>query len=49
MVCFYRHKKNREAARELLTKLKDNQDLQRFLQDCQEVSYTCRFFYCCVR
>ncbi|XP_017317267.1 spectrin beta chain, non-erythrocytic 1 isoform X2 [Ictalurus punctatus] len=33
-----RHKKNREAARELLTKLKDNQDLQRFLQDCQELS-----------
>ncbi|KAF4071521.1 hypothetical protein AMELA_G00274250 [Ameiurus melas] len=33
-----RHKKNREAARELLTKLKDNRDLQKFLQDCQELS-----------
>ncbi|XP_060772851.1 spectrin beta chain, non-erythrocytic 1-like isoform X3 [Neoarius graeffei] len=33
-----RHKKNREAASELLTKLKDNRDLQRFLQDCQELS-----------
>ncbi|XP_027030237.1 spectrin beta chain, non-erythrocytic 1-like isoform X2 [Tachysurus fulvidraco] len=33
-----RHKKNRQAASELLTKLKDNRDLQRFLQDCQELS-----------
>ncbi|XP_062864868.1 spectrin beta chain, non-erythrocytic 1-like isoform X1 [Trichomycterus rosablanca] len=33
-----RHKKNREAARELLTKLKDNRDLQSFLQECQELS-----------
>ncbi|KAM9449778.1 spectrin beta chain, non-erythrocytic 1-like isoform 2-T2 [Clarias gariepinus] len=33
-----RHKKNRAAASELLTKLKDNRDLQRFLQDCQELS-----------
>ncbi|XP_053086825.1 spectrin beta chain, non-erythrocytic 1 isoform X2 [Pangasianodon hypophthalmus] len=33
-----RHKKNRKAASELLTKLKDNRDLQRFLQDCQELS-----------
>ncbi|XP_062320150.1 spectrin beta chain, non-erythrocytic 1 isoform X2 [Osmerus eperlanus] len=33
-----RHKKNREAASELLTKLKDNRDLQKFLQDCQELS-----------
>lgn len=38
MVCVYRHKKNRKAASELLTKLKDNRDLQRLLQDCQEVS-----------
>uniref|UniRef100_A0A4W4FRX9 Spectrin beta chain n=1 Tax=Electrophorus electricus TaxID=8005 RepID=A0A4W4FRX9_ELEEL len=33
-----RHKKNRGTANELLTKLKDNRDLQRFLQDCQELS-----------
>ncbi|KAM6956795.1 spectrin beta chain, non-erythrocytic 1-like isoform 2-T2 [Aplochiton taeniatus] len=33
-----RHKKNQEAASDLLTKLKDNRDLQRFLQDCQELS-----------
>ncbi|XP_047434316.1 spectrin beta chain, non-erythrocytic 1 isoform X1 [Mugil cephalus] len=33
-----RHKKNREAAVELLMKLKDNRDLQKFLQDCQELS-----------
>uniref|UniRef100_A0A8D3E8B7 Spectrin beta chain n=1 Tax=Scophthalmus maximus TaxID=52904 RepID=A0A8D3E8B7_SCOMX len=33
-----RHKKNREVAVELLMRLKDNRDLQRFLQDCQELS-----------
>uniref|UniRef100_A0A8D0D0D3 Spectrin beta chain n=1 Tax=Sander lucioperca TaxID=283035 RepID=A0A8D0D0D3_SANLU len=33
-----RHKKNRAAASELLTRLKDNRDLQKFLQDCQELS-----------
>ncbi|KAI4790788.1 hypothetical protein KUCAC02_034405, partial [Chaenocephalus aceratus] len=33
-----RHKKNREAAVELLMRLKDNRDLQRFLQDCQELT-----------
>ncbi|TSU11377.1 Spectrin beta chain, non-erythrocytic 1 [Bagarius yarrelli] len=33
-----RHKNNRKAVTELLTKLKDNRDLQRFLQDCQELS-----------
>nr|XP_057921393.1 spectrin beta chain, non-erythrocytic 1-like isoform X1 [Doryrhamphus excisus] len=33
-----RHKKNRESAVELLIKLKDNRDLQRFLQDCQELT-----------
>ncbi|XP_068455690.1 spectrin beta chain, non-erythrocytic 1-like isoform X2 [Clinocottus analis] len=33
-----RHKRNREAAVELLMRLKDNRDLQRFLQDCQELS-----------
>ncbi|XP_039594856.1 spectrin beta chain, non-erythrocytic 1 isoform X2 [Polypterus senegalus] len=33
-----RHRKNREAASELLMKLKDNRDLQKFLQDCQELS-----------
>uniref|UniRef100_A0A4W5LVL9 Spectrin beta chain n=1 Tax=Hucho hucho TaxID=62062 RepID=A0A4W5LVL9_9TELE len=33
-----RHKKNRLAASELLCKLKDNRDLQKFLQDCQELS-----------
>lgn len=32
-----RHKKARAAAAELLEKLKDNRDLQKFLQDCQEV------------
>lgn len=34
---YYRHRKNREAASELLMRLKDNRDLQKFLQDCQEV------------
>lgn len=34
-----RHRKNREAASELLMRLKDNRDLQKFLQDCQEVNY----------
>uniref|UniRef100_A0A8C4HQP4 Spectrin beta chain n=1 Tax=Dicentrarchus labrax TaxID=13489 RepID=A0A8C4HQP4_DICLA len=33
-----RHKKNRAAANDLLTRLKDNRDLQKFLQDCQELS-----------
>uniref|UniRef100_A0A3B3VDV9 Spectrin beta chain, non-erythrocytic 1 n=1 Tax=Poecilia latipinna TaxID=48699 RepID=A0A3B3VDV9_9TELE len=33
-----RHKKNRQAAKDLLSKLKDNRDLQKFLQDCQELS-----------
>ncbi|XP_075902339.1 spectrin beta chain, non-erythrocytic 1-like isoform X2 [Nelusetta ayraudi] len=33
-----RHKKNRAAASELLARLKDNRDLQKFLQDCQELS-----------
>ncbi|XP_033835571.1 spectrin beta chain, non-erythrocytic 1 isoform X1 [Periophthalmus magnuspinnatus] len=33
-----RRKKNREAASELLMRLKDNRDLQKFLQDCQELS-----------
>ncbi|XP_064788756.1 spectrin beta chain, non-erythrocytic 1-like isoform X1 [Oncorhynchus masou masou] len=33
-----RHKKNRMVASELLCKLKDNRDLQKFLQDCQELS-----------
>ncbi|XP_061084857.1 spectrin beta chain, non-erythrocytic 1-like isoform X3 [Conger conger] len=33
-----RHKKNREAASEVLMRLKDNRDLQKFLQDCQELS-----------
>ncbi|CAB1312786.1 unnamed protein product, partial [Coregonus sp. 'balchen'] len=33
-----RHKNNRLAASELLCKLKDNRDLQKFLQDCQELS-----------
>ncbi|XP_048842774.1 spectrin beta chain, non-erythrocytic 1-like isoform X2 [Brienomyrus brachyistius] len=33
-----RHRKNRQAASELLTRLKDNRDLQKFLQDCQELS-----------
>lgn len=32
-----RHQKNREAANELLSKLKDNRELQHFLQDGQEV------------
>lgn len=34
---FFRHCKNKEAANELLSKLKDNCELQRFLQDGQEV------------
>ncbi|XP_074501676.1 spectrin beta chain, non-erythrocytic 1-like isoform X1 [Sebastes fasciatus] len=33
-----RHKKNRAAASDLLTRLKDNRDTQKFLQDCQELS-----------
>ncbi|XP_004436699.1 PREDICTED: spectrin beta chain, non-erythrocytic 1 isoform X3 [Ceratotherium simum simum] len=33
-----RHRRNREAASELLMRLKDNRDLQKFLQDCQELS-----------
>ncbi|XP_042189248.1 spectrin beta chain, non-erythrocytic 1 isoform X2 [Callorhinchus milii] len=33
-----RHRKNRDAASELLMRLKDNRDLQKFLQDCQELS-----------
>ncbi|XP_035999097.1 spectrin family protein isoform X1 [Fundulus heteroclitus] len=33
-----RHQKNKEAANELLTKLKDNCELQRFLQDGQELT-----------
>lgn len=34
---FCRHRKNKEAANELLSKLKDNRELQHFLQDGQEV------------
>uniref|UniRef100_A0A8C3CFJ2 Spectrin beta chain n=1 Tax=Cairina moschata TaxID=8855 RepID=A0A8C3CFJ2_CAIMO len=33
-----RHKKNREAAQELLGRLRDNWELQRFLQDGQELT-----------
>ncbi|KAF3707914.1 Spectrin beta chain, non-erythrocytic 1 [Channa argus] len=33
-----RHKKNRAAASDLLMRLKDNRDLQKFLQDCQELN-----------
>ncbi|XP_051791286.1 spectrin family protein isoform X2 [Erpetoichthys calabaricus] len=33
-----RHQKNRAAANELLAKLKDNRELQHFLQDCQELT-----------
>ncbi|XP_063801220.1 spectrin beta chain, non-erythrocytic 2 isoform X2 [Pseudophryne corroboree] len=33
-----RHKKNRAAANNVLTRLKDNRDLQHFLQDCQELT-----------
>ncbi|XP_024118372.1 spectrin family protein [Oryzias melastigma] len=33
-----RHNKNKEAAKELLTKLKDNRELQHFLQDGQELT-----------
>ncbi|XP_029927071.1 spectrin beta chain, non-erythrocytic 1-like isoform X1 [Myripristis murdjan] len=33
-----RRKKNRAAASDLLSRLKDNRDLQKFLQDCQELS-----------
>lgn len=41
LCCFFltRHRKNREAASELLMRLKDNRDLQKFLQDCQEVNH----------
>lgn len=34
-----RHHKNKQAANELLTKLKDNRELQHFLQDGQEVIF----------
>nr|DBA17114.1 TPA: hypothetical protein GDO54_002609 [Pyxicephalus adspersus] len=33
-----RHKKNRATAAEVLNRLKDNRDLQHFLQDCQELT-----------
>ncbi|XP_056140179.1 spectrin family protein isoform X2 [Lampris incognitus] len=33
-----RHQKNKQAANELLTKLKDNRELQHFLQDGQELT-----------
>uniref|UniRef100_A0A8C5M7R5 Spectrin beta chain n=1 Tax=Leptobrachium leishanense TaxID=445787 RepID=A0A8C5M7R5_9ANUR len=33
-----RHKRNRDAAKDLLTRLKDNREMQKFLQDCQELS-----------
>ncbi|XP_061823762.1 spectrin beta chain, non-erythrocytic 1 isoform X1 [Nerophis lumbriciformis] len=33
-----RHQKNRADANDLLMRLKDNRDLQKFLQDCQELS-----------
>ncbi|KAM4720867.1 spectrin beta chain, non-erythrocytic 2 isoform 2-T2 [Rhinophrynus dorsalis] len=33
-----RHQKNRENASEVLARLKDNRDLQHFLQDCQELT-----------
>ena len=34
---FVRHQKNKESSSELLAKLKDNRELQHFLQDGQEV------------
>ncbi|XP_075425832.1 spectrin beta chain, non-erythrocytic 2 isoform X1 [Ascaphus truei] len=33
-----RHQKNREVAKDVLARLKDNRDLQHFLQDCQELT-----------
>uniref|UniRef100_A0A8C4WF71 Spectrin beta chain n=1 Tax=Gopherus evgoodei TaxID=1825980 RepID=A0A8C4WF71_9SAUR len=33
-----RHKRNRDAANELLRRLRDNRELQHFLQDCQELT-----------
>ncbi|XP_053568173.1 spectrin beta chain, non-erythrocytic 1 isoform X2 [Bombina bombina] len=33
-----RRKRNREAANDLLMRLKDNREMQKFLQDCQELS-----------
>ncbi|XP_040266018.1 spectrin beta chain, non-erythrocytic 2 isoform X3 [Bufo bufo] len=33
-----RHKKNRATANDVLSRLKDNRDLQHFLQDCQELT-----------
>ncbi|CAH2324922.1 spectrin beta chain, non-erythrocytic 2 isoform X1 [Pelobates cultripes] len=33
-----RHTKNKEAANDVLNRLKDNRDLQHFLQDCQELT-----------
>uniref|UniRef100_A0A6I8R128 Spectrin beta chain n=1 Tax=Xenopus tropicalis TaxID=8364 RepID=A0A6I8R128_XENTR len=33
-----RHKKNRAGANDLLMRLKDNREMQKFLQDCQELS-----------
>ena len=40
-VCVSGKKKKREGARRLRTKLKDDIDLQKFLQDCQEVRHKC--------
>lgn len=34
----HRHQKNRRAASDLLARLKDNWELQQFLQDCQELT-----------
>uniref|UniRef100_A0A8D2LEI7 Spectrin beta chain n=1 Tax=Varanus komodoensis TaxID=61221 RepID=A0A8D2LEI7_VARKO len=33
-----RHRKNQEAAQDLLARLRDNRELQHFLQDCQELT-----------
>nr|XP_020669027.1 spectrin beta chain, non-erythrocytic 2 [Pogona vitticeps] len=33
-----RHRKNQEAAKDLLARLRDNRELQHFLQDCQELT-----------
>lgn len=41
--CFLRHLKNKQAANELLSKLKDNRELQHFLQDGQEVIFANMF------
>lgn len=41
LLCFlFRHNKNKERAKEVSEKLRDNRDLQHFLQNTQDVSFS---------